>query len=102
MCLSNLLWGVPRIHGGLLGKQRHLYRAVDRDGDVIDILVQKRRDTKAAVRFFHKLLKGQDGGPRRLVTDKLKSYPAAHRRIMPGVIHVTDRYASNRAEVSHQ
>ncbi len=84
------------------GKQHYLYRAVDQDGDVIDILVQKRRDTKAAVRFFSKLMRGQGGGPRRLVTDKLKSYPAAHRTIMPDAVHVTDRYANNRAEDSHE
>ena len=84
------------------GEQHYLYRAVDQDGDVIDILVQRRRDTKAAVRFFRKLLNGQGGVPRRLVTDKLSSYPAARRKVMPDTVHVTDRYANNRAEVSHE
>ena len=69
---------------------------------VIDILVQSRRDRRAAKRFFHKLLKGQGGEPRRLVTDKLRSYGAAHRTVMPSVLHDTSRYANNRAEVSHQ
>ncbi|MGB5296370.1 MAG: DDE-type integrase/transposase/recombinase, partial [Thermoanaerobaculia bacterium] len=68
---------------------------------VIDILVQSRRDRRAAKRFFRKLLKGQGGEPRRLVTDKLRSYGAAHRTVMPSVLHDTSRYANNRAEVSH-
>jgi hypothetical protein len=89
-------------YGYIRGKQHCLYRAVDQDGDVIDILVQKRRNTRAAVRFFRKLMNGQGGSPRRLVTDKLKSYPAAHRQLMSGAIYVTDRYANNRAEVSHE
>lgn len=85
-------WHVDEMFIRICGKQHYLYRAVDQDGDVIDILVQNRRDTKAAVRFFRKLMRGQGGGPRRLVTDKLKSYPSAHRRTMPDVVHVTDRY----------
>ncbi len=69
---------------------------------MIDILVQPRRDRHAAERFFRRLLKGQGSEPWRLVTDKLKSYAAAQRTVMPSVIHDTDRYANNRAEVSHQ
>ena len=84
------------------GERQYLWRAVDQDGDVIDILVQPRRNRRAAERFFRKLLKGQESEPRRLVTDKLRSYSAAHRTIMPSVIHVRERYADNRAEVSHQ
>ena len=84
------------------GQRQYLCRAVDRDGDVIDILVQPRRDQLAAQRFFRKLLKGQEREPRRLVTDKLRSYQAAHRTIMPSVVHDTERYANNRAEVSHE
>ena len=79
-----------------------LWRAVDQDGDVIDIFVQSRRDCRAATRFFRKLLKGQERKPGRLVTDKLSSYRAAHRAVMPSVAHRTDRYENNRAEVSHQ
>ena len=84
------------------GQRQYLWRAVDQDGDVIDILVQPRRDRRAAKRFFRKLLKGQGCEPRRLVTDKLRSYGAAHRTVMPSVLHDTTRYANNRAEVSHQ
>ena len=69
---------------------------------MIDILVQPRRDRRAAERFFRKLLKGQGSEPRRLVTDKLRSYAAAQRTIMPSVVHDTGRYKNNRAEVSHQ
>ena len=76
--------------------------AHNEDGDVIDLLVQSRRDRRAAARFFRKLLKGQGRAPRRLVTDKLRSYAAAHRTAMPSVVHSTRRYENNRAEVSHQ
>ena len=69
---------------------------------MIDILVQPRRDRHAAERFFRKLLKGQGREPRRLVTDKLASYSAAHRTVMPSVVHSTEQYENNRAEVSHQ
>ncbi len=76
--------------------------AVDQDGDVIDVLVQRHRNARAAKRFFRKLLKGQKSTPWKLVTDQLRSYSAAHRKVMPGVAHETKRYANNRAEVSHQ
>ena len=84
------------------GHQQYLWRAVDQDGDVIDILVQARRDQRAAKRFLRKLVKGQACEPIRLVTDKLRSYGPAHREIMPSVPHDTKQYANNRAEVSHQ
>jgi len=66
------------------------------------IWVQKRRDTRAAKRFFRKLLKGLRYVPRRLVTDKLGSYGAARRELLPSVPHCQDKRANNRAEVSHQ
>ncbi len=84
------------------GCRHYLWRAVDQDGDTLDILVQRRRDKRAAKRFFRKLLKEQGTAPRRLVTDKLHSYSAAHRETMPEVVHCTEQYANNRAEVSHQ
>ena len=84
------------------GERHYLWRAVDQDGDVLDILVQRYRNTHAAKRFFRKLLKGQERTPFQLVTDKLKSYGAARRTVMPSVEHNTMRYANNRAEVSHQ
>lgn len=67
-----------------------------------DILVQSRRDRCGATRFFRKLLKRQGAVPRRLITDKLRSYASARRAVMPSVVHVTNQYANNRAEVSHQ
>jgi putative transposase len=69
---------------------------------VIDILVQRHRNARAAKRFLRKLLKLQGNTPWRLVTDKLRSYAAAHRSVMPSVAHYTRRCANNRAEVSHQ
>ncbi len=86
-----------------IGRARYyLWRAVDQDGQTLDILVQKRRNTRAATRFFRKLLKGLRYVPNRLVTDKLRSYGAAHRVSMPSVHHCTQQYANNRAEVSPQ
>jgi putative transposase len=74
---------------------------VDQDGHVPDILVQRRRDKQAAKKFFRKLLKGLTYIPRVIVTDKLKSYAAAQREILPGVEHRQHRYLNNRAENSH-
>jgi putative transposase len=84
------------------GKLHYLWRAVDQDGHVLDILVQSRRNTAAAKRFFRKLLRGLQYVPRVIVTDKLRSYGAAKREILPGVEHRQSRYLNNRAEVSHQ
>ena len=95
-------WYLDELFVTLNGRQQYLWPAVDEDGDVLDILVQSRRNRRAAVRFFRKLLKNQGCLPRRLITDKLRSYPAAHRLVMPSVPHCTDRYANNKAEVSHQ
>ena len=95
-------WYLDEFFVIIRGQRQYLWRAVDQDGDVIDILVQSRRDRHAAARFFRKLLKGQGRGPRHLITDKLGSYAAAHRTVMPGVIHSTRQYENNRAGVSHQ
>ncbi|MCP5016339.1 MAG: IS6 family transposase [Ketobacter sp.] len=84
------------------GERRYLWRAVDQDGDVLDILVQKRKDKQAAVCFFKKLMKGQGRSARKIVTDKLPSYGAARKDIMPTSMHCHDRYANNRAEVSRE
>ncbi len=95
-------WHLDELFVNIQGRRHYLWRAVDQDGDVIDILVQRHRNTRAAKRFFRKLLKGQGREPRWLITDKLRSYGAAHRSVMPSVVHDTRRYANNRAEVSHQ
>ncbi|NOR36638.1 MAG: IS6 family transposase [Woeseiaceae bacterium] len=84
------------------GKQHYLWRAVDQDGEVVDVFLQARRDGDAAKRFFKRLLRSHGGEPRKIVTDKLRSYGVAHRDLMPDVIHDTSKYANNRAELSHQ
>ena len=93
------IWYVDEVFVKIGGERHYLWRAVDQDGDVIDVLVQRYRNARAAERFFRKLLKGQGSKPWLLVTDKLRSYGAAHRRIMPSVDHNTERYANNLAEV---
>jgi len=84
------------------GKQYYLWRAVDQDGEVVDVYLQKRRDGAAAKRFFKRLLKKHKVEPRKIVTDKLRSYGVAHRELIPDTIHDTSQYANNRAELSHQ
>ena len=84
------------------GRHHDLWRAVDHNGHVLDILMQSRRNRLAAKRFFRKLLKGLRYAPRVLVTDKLKSYAAAKVQIMPGVEHRQHKGLNNRAELSHQ
>ncbi len=95
-------WYLDELFVKTQGRQQCLWRAVDEDGDTIDILVQSRRNRLAALRFFRKLLKGQGRVPRRLIIDKLRSSPATCRTVMPSVVHCRDQYANNRAEVSHQ
>ena len=94
-------WYLGEVFVKIHGRQQYLWRAVDEDGDVLDILVQSQRTRRAAKRFFRKLLKRQGREPRRLITDKLRSYSAAHRTVMPSVVHSTRQYENNRAEVSH-
>ena len=96
------IWHLDEVFVKIRGELHYLWRAVDQDGDVIDLLVQKHRNARAAKRFFRKLLKGQQNTPWRLVTDKLRSYSAAQREVLPSVAHDTGQYANNRAEVSHQ
>ena len=84
------------------GKQHYLWRAVDQDGEVVDVFLQSRRDGAAAKRFFKRLLKSHSGEPRKIVTDKLRSYGVAHRELIPECIHETSRYANNRVERSHE
>jgi len=95
-------WYLDEVFITIRGQLHYLWRAVDQDGEVIDILVQKRKDKRSALRFFKKLLKQQGRTPFELVTDKLKSYGAAKNEIMPSVTHIQDRYSNNRAENSHQ
>jgi putative transposase len=96
------VWHVDELFITIRGERHYLWRAVDQDGDVIDILVTKRRDRRAAKRFFLRALKHQGQVPWQLVTDQLRSYAAAHREVFPSVMHRTGRHENNRAEVSHQ
>jgi putative transposase len=84
------------------GVQHYLWRAVDHNGAVIDILVQPKRDSWAALRFFRKLLHVAKRPPRVIITDKLRSYGAAKKLIMPDIEHRQSRYLNNRVENSHQ
>ncbi len=84
------------------GEQHYLWRAIDQDGEAVDVFLQKRRNTRAAKRFFKRLVKKHKGEPRKIVTDKLRSYDVAHRELIPEAIHDNAQYANNRAELSHQ
>jgi putative transposase len=95
-------WHLDEVAVKISGVRHWLWRAVDQDGTVLDILVQRRRDTRAARRLLRKLLKKQCRPPRVLVTDKLASYGAAKREVMPGVEHRRHRGLNNRAENSRQ
>ena len=96
------IWFLDEVFITINGKRHYLWRAVDQDGDVLDILFQKHRDKRASKRFFRKLLKGMRYSPRVIVTDKLRSYGAANKEIMPDVIHQQGKWENNRTEVSHQ
>ena len=85
----------------IAGKKHWLWRAVDQDGYVLDEIVQSRRNTTAAKRLLRRLLRKQGCPPRRMITDKLGSYAAAQRQIMPDVEHRSHKGLNNRAENSH-
>src|SRR6202022_4448235 len=93
-------WDLYEVFLPINGKLQYLWRAVDQDGEVLDILVQSRRNKRAAKKFFRKLLKVYV--PRVIVTDKLRSYAAAKAEILPSVQHEQHAGLNNRAENSHQ
>jgi putative transposase len=95
-------WHMDEVVLIIQGKKHYLWRAVDQEGNVLDILVQSRRNKKAAKRFFRKLLKGLLYVPRVIITDKLKSYGAAKRETLPSVVNRQHKRLNNRAENSHQ
>jgi putative transposase len=95
-------WHMDEVFIRIQGVQHYLWRAVDQDGVVLDILVQARRDANAAKRFFRRLLKGLQYVPRVIVTDKLRSYGVAQRQLLPSVEHRQSRYLNNRAENSRR
>jgi putative transposase len=95
-------WHLDEVFLKINGRLHYLWRAVDQDGDVLDILVQSRRNKKAAKKFLRKLLKRLRYLPSVIITDKLKSYNAARAEVMPSVEHLQQKYQNNRAENSHQ
>src|SRR6202521_6145426 len=95
-------WHLDEVFLKIQDKLQNLWRAGDQDGDVLDILVQSRRNKRAAKKFFRKLLKGLRYVPRVIITDKLKSYSAAKAEVMPSVEHCQKKGQNNRVENSHQ
>ena len=84
------------------GKQHDLWRAVDQDEEVVDVYLQARRDGAAAKRFFKPLIRSNNGEPRKIVTDKLRSYGVAHREVTAEAVNDASQYANNRIEQSHE
>lgn len=95
------VWHLDEVVISIAGRKHWLWRAVDQDGYVLDEIVQSRRDTKAARRLLIRLLKKQGMPPKRIITDKLRSYGAAKRNVMPNVDHRSHKGLNNRAENSH-
>ena len=93
---------MPKPFVKINGKQHYLWRAVDQDGEVVDVYLQAKRGGAAAKRFFKRLLRSHGGEPRKIVTDKLRSCGVAHREVIPEAIHDTSQYANNRVEQSHE
>jgi putative transposase len=95
-------WHLDEVFIRIRGVLHYLWRAVDQQGVVLDILVQEKRDRAAAERFFKRLLQGLQYRPRRLITEGLRSYGVARRALLPEVKHWTSRYLNNRAENSQR
>ncbi|MGW2248030.1 IS6 family transposase [Streptomyces hirsutus] len=95
-------WHLDEVFIKVNGELKYLWRAVDQNGNVLDILVQNRRDKAAARRFFRRLMQETRTVPRVVVTDKLRSYGAAHREVMSSVEHRSRKGLNNRGESSHQ
>ncbi|OYD61420.1 putative transposase [Rhodococcus sp. OK302] len=95
-------WQLDEVFVKIRGVRKYLWREVDQHGNILDILIQSKRDGKAATRFFRTLLKKPGRQPRVLITDKLASYRVAHRTTMSTAEHRQNKYLNNRAENSHQ
>ena len=96
------LWHLDEMVVRIAGERRYLWRAVDHEGEVLEMLVQRRRDGRAALRLMRKLLKKQGFAPKLLVTDKLRSYAAAFRLLRLTCPHEQGLRKNNRVENSHQ
>lgn len=94
-------WHLDEVVVSINGRKHWLWRAVDANGDILEILVQSRRNKAAAARFFRKLFKTW-GQPRVIITDKLRSYGAAKAELAPGIEHRQHKGLNNRAEASHR
>ena len=97
----NDIWHLDEVVISIAGRKHWLWRTVDQDGYVLDEIVQPRRNTKAAKRLLTRLLQKQGMKPKRIITDKLRSYGAAKQQIMPKVEHRSHKGLNNRAENSH-
>ncbi|WP_127116289.1 IS6 family transposase [Shimia sediminis] len=95
------IWHLDEVVVKIRGRKFWLWRAVDQNGVVLDEILQRKRDKKAAKRLFHRLMKRHERAPKRFITDKLRSYGAAKREIAPGVEHRSHKGLNNRAENSH-
>lgn len=98
---SSDIWHLDEVVVTIAGRKHLLWRAVDQDGYVLDEIVQNRRNTKAAKRLLVRLLKKQGLAPKRMITDKLRSYAAAKCQIMPTLEHRSHKGLNNPAENSH-
>ena len=95
-------WHLDEMVVRIAGKHMYLWRAVDHEGEVLEILVQRRRDKRAAVKLMRKLLRKQGFAPKKVTTDKLRSYGAAFRHLGLSCHHEQGLRQNNRAENSHQ
>ncbi|WP_392664828.1 IS6 family transposase [Amaricoccus sp. B4] len=95
-------WHLDEVFLKIGGKAVYLWRAVDDEGEVLDVLVQPKRDRKAALKLLRKLFKRQGQIPSAIVTDRLRSYGATLRELDLADRHLTGGRSNNRAEVSHQ
>lgn len=95
------IWHLDEVVVTIKGRKFWLWRAVDQKGVVLDEILQCRRNTKAAKRLLVRLMKKHNCTPKRIVTDKLRSYDAAKREVTPGVEHRSHKGLNNRAENSH-
>jgi putative transposase len=94
-------WHLDEVFVSIGGRPMYLWRAVDQEGEILDVLVQPKRDKRAAVRLMRKLLKKHGLAPKQIVTDHLRSYGAAFRELGLSAEHVQEKRANNRAESSH-
>ena len=95
-------WYLDEVFIKIHGELHYLWRAIDQDGDTIDFLCRNVVTGRQPNAFYVSYYKGQNEPPWRMITDKLKSYSAAHREVLPSVPHSTEQYENNRAEVSHE